>query len=435
MSTESTARTTTSSTRPAKSRGSRLRKATALLPLALLSAAWTASILGVQAPAAVSAARPDTTLPDGTSVPSQAIEAPASVSDGSALGVGTDGQDAQQIVATASTSGIPSAALAAYQRAETVINAADPTCHLQWQLVAAIGRVESNHGRANGNTLSDDGVATPGIYGVALNGANATSEILDTDAGQYDQDAQYDRAVGPMQFIPSTWSVVGVDADGDGVRNPQDIDDAALGTAVYLCSGEDDLGTDAGRQAAVFRYNHSQSYVDLVLAIMQAYLDGDFTSVPNGTVMAGELAPVRPQAPLPTSGPDQQQGDSEVRGNGGNDNGGPSTPTPTATPTPTPTSSPTPAAPTSAPTQNGGGGGNGGNGGGGGLLNGGGGGGSSQGPGSQPVTIPPLPTTSIGPVDGVLTGAQAVVQCTLDGLTQLLNPTAWQACIDHYTGK
>ena len=106
--------------------------------------------------------------------------------------------------------------------------------------------MESNHGRANGNTLDDNGLATPGIFGVALNGANRTTEIVDTDAGQFDNDAAYDRAVGPMQFIPSTWSVVGVDADGDGVRNPQDIDDAALGTAVYLCSGSDDLGTDAG---------------------------------------------------------------------------------------------------------------------------------------------------------------------------------------------
>ena len=80
-----------------------------------------------------------------------------------------------------------------------------------------------------------------------------------------------------MQFIPSTWSVVGVDADGDGQRNPQDIDDAALATAVYLCSGDDDLSTDAGQRAAVYRYNHSQAYVDLVLAIMTAYLAGDFT--------------------------------------------------------------------------------------------------------------------------------------------------------------
>ena len=107
-----------------------------------------------------------------------------------------------------------------------------------------------------------------------------------------------------MQFIPSTWSVVGVDADGDGVRNPQDIDDAALGTAVYLCSGSDDLGTDAGRRAAVFRYNHSQSYVDLVLAIMDAYLQGDFTSIPNGTVMAGEITKTPPPLHVPGT-PDQ----------------------------------------------------------------------------------------------------------------------------------
>ena len=189
--------------------------------------------------------RPSRTAP---AFPAQAIEAPASVSDGSLLAVGVGDADADQIVATASTSGIPSAALAAYQRAETVINAADEDCHLSWQLIAAIGRVESNHGRANGNTLDDNGLATPGIFGVALNGANRTTEIVDTDAGQFDNDAAYDRAVGPMQFIPSTWSVVGVDADGDGVRNPQDIDDAALGTAVYLCSGSDDLGTDAGRR-------------------------------------------------------------------------------------------------------------------------------------------------------------------------------------------
>ena len=269
------------------------------MPLALLSAAWTASLAGFNAPLASAGAGPDPTLPDGTSVPAQAIEVPASVSDGSLIAPGLDGADAAAIISTASTSGIPSAALAAYQRAETVINAADETCHLSWQLIAAIGRVESNHGRADGNTLDDNGLATPGIFGVALNGANSTTEIVDTDAGQFDNDTAYDRAVGPMQFIPSTWSVVGVDADGDGVRNPQDVDDAALGTAVYLCSGSDDLGTDAGRRAAVYRYNHSESYVDLVLAIMDAYLQGDFTSIPNGTVMAGEITRTPPPLHVP----------------------------------------------------------------------------------------------------------------------------------------
>ena len=300
-------------------RFSRLHKATALVPMALLSAAWTASLLGVNAPLASAGERPDPTLPDGTSVPAQAIEAPASVSDGSLLALGVGDADAQQIVATASTSGIPSAALAAYQRAETVINAADKDCHITWQLIAAIGRVESNHGRANGNTLDDDGLATPGIYGVALNGSNRTTEIVDTDAGQFDNDTAYDRAVGPMQFIPSTWSVVGVDADGDGVRNPQDIDDAALGTAVYLCSGSDDLGTDDGRRSAVFRYNHSQSYVDLVLDIMDAYLQGDFTSIPNGTVMAGELTKTPPPLHVPGTPAEQDAQHHEPPNNHGTD--------------------------------------------------------------------------------------------------------------------
>ncbi|MGB0190410.1 MAG: hypothetical protein ACPF9W_05510, partial [Nocardioides sp.] len=146
---------------------------------------------------------PAVALPDGTSVPAQAIDAPASVSTG-ALAAGIGDKNPTQVVATSSTSGIPAAALAAYQRAETVINAADKTCNLTWQLVAAIGRVESNHGRFGGSVLDDDGVATPGIYGLPLNGTKGTAAISDTDGGQLDNDSRWDRAVGPMQFIPST---------------------------------------------------------------------------------------------------------------------------------------------------------------------------------------------------------------------------------------
>jgi Transglycosylase SLT domain len=391
----------------------RLHKATALVPMALLSAAWTANLLGVNASTATAGERPDPTLPDGSSVPAQAIEAPASVSDGSQIAPGVDGGDAEQIVASASTSGIPSAALAAYQRAETVINAADPACHIDWQLLAAIGRVESNHGRADGNTLDDNGLATPGIYGVALNGSNNTTEIVDTDAGAFDNDPSYDRAVGPMQFIPSTWSVVGVDADGDGVRNPQDIDDAALGTAVYLCSGSDDLGTDDGQRAAVYRYNHSQSYVDLVLRIMDAYEQGDFTSIPNGTVLAGDpITRTPPPLHVPGTPHGSQQHLSEP-----------------------PTSHSTDETVDEPATDNGdshhptsGGGGSTPTGGGGGGTGGGHNGGIHTGG----VTIPPLPTTGVPPVDQALTLAQATVQCTLDGLNQVLQPQAFQQCLDHY---
>ena len=158
-------------------------------------------------------------------------------------------------------------------------------------LLAGIGRVESDHGRYGGNVLGEDGKSRPGIYGIPLDGSNGTAEIRDSDAGQFDDDQVFDRAVGPMQFIPSTWSVVGVDADNDGQRNPQDIDDAALATAVYLCSGKDDLSTVVGQRSAVFRYNHSQSYVDLVLSIMDAYLEGDFSSVPNGVATSTVFTP------------------------------------------------------------------------------------------------------------------------------------------------
>ena len=123
--------------------------------------------------------------------------------------------------------------------------------------------------------------------------------IRDTDAGQFDNDTAYDRAVGPMQFIPSTWSVVGVDADGDGQRNPQDIDDAALATAVYLCSGDDDLSTAVRPARRGLPLQPLQSYVDLVLSIMDAYLAGDFMTVPDGTTAAGYLVPESPPSATP----------------------------------------------------------------------------------------------------------------------------------------
>ena len=383
----------------------RLQRASALVPLALLSAAWTASLAGVGMSTASAGENPAQTLPDGTSVPTEAIEAPASVSTPGVVAPGIDG-NVDDVVATSSTSGIPAAALAAYQRAETVINAADKSCNLSWQLVAAIGRVESDHGRVNGNSLNSEGLATPGIFGIALDGSNNTARIADSDAGLYDNDTKYDRAVGPMQFIPSTWSVVGVDADGDARRDPQDIDDAALASAVYLCSGKDDLATETGQRASVFRYNHSVAYVDLVLSIMNAYLAGDFTSVPNSTTSAGYFIP-DPNPP------------AQVRNTGGNGGNGPG---------------------------NGGGSGGGG-------AGGGGGGGSDpvpppedepdpietpeQGTDNLPVETPnlPAPSPTSDPED-VLTTAEATEQCLKQGVVD--NPLTPQTnelqdCIEGLT--
>jgi hypothetical protein len=234
---------------------------------------------------------------------------------------------ARSVISSASTSGIPAAALAAYQRAAEVINSADPSCNVTWQLIAAIGRVESDHGRYGGNVLDENGRSTPGIFGIPLDGSNGTARITDTDAAQYDDDPVYDRAVGPMQFIPSTWSVVGVDGDGDDVRDPQDIDDAALASAVYLCSGEEDLSTTAGQRTSVYRYNHSSEYVDLVLSIMNAYLAGDFSSVPSGAAAPTVFAPMPANQVSPAasgkkaSGP--RQGPSARPSDGGSASQGP----------------------------------------------------------------------------------------------------------------
>ncbi len=175
---------------------------------------------------------------------------------------------------TLDRSGIPSPALAAYVTAQNLLRQADPGCGLDWALVAAIGRVESNHARFGGNALDSQGIARPGIIGIPLDGTNGTARISDTDRGVWDRDTSWDRAVGPMQFIPGTWRAVGQDADGDGVANPQDMNDAATSTGVYLCSGPGDLRNRDALYNAIFRYNHSDSYVNTVMNIAAAYRNG-----------------------------------------------------------------------------------------------------------------------------------------------------------------
>ncbi|WP_370208163.1 lytic transglycosylase domain-containing protein [Aeromicrobium sp.] len=256
---------------------SRWQKASALVPMSLLVVAWGAAISNTGLATASDRVSADD-IPD---VPATAFEQPASVQ---AAPPGVDSRaGASGTLATLSTNGIPTAALSAYRRAEELLGKADPSCNLPWHLVAAIGRVESNHGRTGGNALDAKGVAKPGIYGIPLDGREGIAEIRDTDNGGLDDDAVYDRAVGPMQFIPGTWRSVGVDADGDGKKDPQNINDAATAAAIYLCSGSGDLSTQDGAAAAVRRYNNSSEYVDLVLGISKAYASGDFTATPNGT--------------------------------------------------------------------------------------------------------------------------------------------------------
>ena len=121
--------------------------------------------------------------------------------------------------------------------------------------------------------LHTDGVSTPRIIGIPLNG-RGTARILDTDHGRLDGDTVFDRAVGPMQFIPSTWAGSGVDGNGDGVIDPFNIFDAAAASAHYLCVAGANMRTLAGQTRAVRAYNNSDAYVALVLRLERVYARG-----------------------------------------------------------------------------------------------------------------------------------------------------------------
>jgi len=163
---------------------------------------------------------------------------------------------------------IPPVAAEAYMRAAAIGEEA-LGCGVDPAAVAAVGWKESRHGSGR---LDELGAASPPIIGVALDGADGVALIRDTDGGSYDQDDAYDRAVGPMQFIPATWEAWRQDGTGDGIHDPQNIFDASLTAVWYLCGGGPaDLGDQAALASALFRYNRSEAYVAGVLAKAQEY--------------------------------------------------------------------------------------------------------------------------------------------------------------------
>jgi hypothetical protein len=182
---------------------------------------------------------------------------------------------------------IPALALRAYREAAAWAAGFDPGCRLTWPVLAGIGRIESNHGMYGGaaTRFSPSGTVSPRITGPPLDGSGVAS-IPDSDGGRWDGDRVWDRAVGPMQFIPTTWRSLGRDGNGDGVADPNNLFDSAVSAAAYLCLSVDgSLADPALLRQAIYNYNHSWPYVDAILSWARLYAGGVIAGVgaPTGT--------------------------------------------------------------------------------------------------------------------------------------------------------
>jgi membrane-bound lytic murein transglycosylase B len=204
------------------------------------------------------------TGPDATfAVTAEAVRASAAgtYGDGTPTAELPDGAWLDRV---AEATGIPRRALQGYAGAAIASNEVRPDCHLGWNTLAGIGWVESHHGTIFGGHIKDDGVTSDLIIGVPLDG-DGFQEIPDSDAGAVDGDTEWDRAVGPMQFVPTTWAAWATEANGDGVPDIHNIDDSSLSAAEYLCYSGTDLGTETGWREAITAYNESPAYLDDVL--------------------------------------------------------------------------------------------------------------------------------------------------------------------------
>lgn len=171
----------------------------------------------------------------------------------------------------AAVAGIPARALVAYGKAELAMRASQAGCRISWASLAGIGRIESNHGQYGGAILGADGRPSKPIIGVPLDGSPGVMAVGDTDGGRLDGDPAVDRAVGPMQFIPSTWAKYASDGNGDGIGDPQQIDDAALAAARYLCVNGRDMASAQGWWSGILSYNNSTEYAQKVFGLAEGY--------------------------------------------------------------------------------------------------------------------------------------------------------------------
>ncbi|MGK4584085.1 lytic transglycosylase domain-containing protein [Kitasatospora sp. HPMI-4] len=256
-------------------------------------------------------------------------------------GTTTPGAGSQVTLPTGAS--LPSTVFAAYRKAEDTLALTTPGCHLKWQLLAGIGQVES--GQANGGQVDANGTTYTPILGPSLDGNNGFAAIPSSDGR-----SGWDRAIGPMQFIPSTWASWGTDGNGDGKADPNNIFDAALTAGRYLCADGRDLSDSAQLDRAILSYNYSTDYLNTVKSWMRHFESGatvtpDRPGDPWGAPKPIPVPPATggwyPPSPSPTPSPSA----SPSAGPSPSPSTGPSgTPSPSASPSTGPSGSPSPSA-------------------------------------------------------------------------------------------
>ena len=179
---------------------------------------------------------------------------------------------------------IPLVAYDAYRSASDAASGVTESCEVDWAIVAGIAQVESRHGRIDGDhELSAGGDVEPPIRGRPLDGTRGTQTIVDTDDGELDGDATWDRAMGPLQFIPTTWRELGRDGNDDGAADPDNLYDASLTAVAHLCLREPGDYSDRGElRRALIAYNASGHYADDVLRWIDRYRAGSTDEILEG---------------------------------------------------------------------------------------------------------------------------------------------------------
>lgn len=203
--------------------------------------------------------------------------------------------------------GIPATVLDSYRRAAEMLTRSDPSCHVAWSVLAGIGKVESGH--ANGGDVDRDGNVLHPIFGPVLDGTNGTARIPDAFGSRQDHSSSWARAEGPMQFLPSTWEKWGTSARGDRGADPQNVYDASLTAAHYLCAGGRDLGTAGGLREAILSYNDSPQYLDIVSQWIRAYQmgGGPIPDEPGSFDPMNRAHGTQPEPPSYASSPPEPQ--------------------------------------------------------------------------------------------------------------------------------